>query len=283
MTEIDAIATVSEVVQTSENAIIFSCLPDMIIRTIFEWVETGENWILKYDDKTRRLQYKINMKKILRDFDAYTMNINEILFRRLYWKAKEVDIVIQDESCPGMEYTLTKVDDTFFGGKIIEQYIVFQRNDRDEYLHTFGSLEYSDDHITTPEYWYSETYYSYDKSKQQYKDKCSISHSHEHAGENYMNNTTRIVSVYIPEFTLDEMHEFKKYANEIGETEVAEIDVNLYRQFNITHWDYSSIILPKMNEINNTSYSFDFCISQIARMEFNPHLNVYEKIATEEE
>jgi hypothetical protein len=266
-----------------ENAIIFSCLPDMIIRTIFEWVETPTNWILKYDHETRKLQYKINMKKILRDFDDYTVHIDEILHRRLYWKAKPVDIVIQYESCPGIEYTLTKVDDDFYGGKIIEQYTVFQRNDRDEYLHTFGSLEYSDDDITTPQYWFSTTYYSYGKSNQQYKDRCSISHRLEHAGGNYLNNTTRIVSVHIPAFTLDEMHEFKKYANEIGEPGVAEIDVILYRQFDITHWDYSSVILPEMNEINNTQYSFDFCISQIARMEFNSHLNVYEKIATEEE
>jgi len=266
-----------------ENAIIFSCLPDMVIRTIFEWVETPTNWILKYDDKTRKLQYKINMKKILQDFDAYTVDIDEILHRRLYWKAKPIDIVIQDESCPGMEYTLTKVDDDFYGGKIIEQYTVFQRNDRDEYLHTFGSLEYSDDDITTPQYWFSTAYYSHGKSKQQYKDRCSISHSLEHAGGNYLNNTTRVVSLHIPAFTLDQMHEFKQYANEIGEPGVAEIDVMLYRQFDITHWDYSRVILPEMNEINNTQYSFDFCISQIARMEFNPHLNVYEKIATEEE
>jgi hypothetical protein len=202
-----------------------------------------------------------------------------------------------------MEYTLTKSDDSFYGGKIIEQYTVFQRNDRDEYLHTFGSLEYNDDDITTPQYWFSTTYYSHGDSNQLlscdenlspdnirtlplvpnsnvllYKARCTISHDRETTRENYLRNMTRVVSVNVPAFTLEQMHEFKQHANKIGDTGVHEIDVFLYRQFNITHYDYSAVILPEMNEINNTEYSFEFCVSQIARMEFNPHLNVYEKI-----
>jgi len=286
---------------------IFSFLPDMVIRVIFEWIETGANWILKYDHETRKLQYKINMKKILRDFDDYTVNIDEILHRRIYWKANPVTIVIYGENCTGMEYTLTKSDDSFYGGKIIEQYTVFQRNNRDEYLHTFGALEYSDDDITTPQYWFSTSYYSHGDSNQLlscvdnpspdnirtpapvpragptsdvllYKARCTISHDRETTRENYMRNMTRVVSVNVPTFTLEEMHDFKQYANKIGDTGVDAIDVLLYRQFKITHYDYSAVILPDMNEINNTEYSFEFYVSQIARMEFNPHLNVYEKI-----
>lgn len=301
MTEISTMTTLIPQTNDATNTM-FSFLPDMIIRIIFEWVEKDTNWILKYDHTTRKLQYKINMKKVVRDFDDYTVNIDEILHRRLYWVPKQVNVVIYGENCPGMEYTLTKIDDKFYGGKIIEQYIVFQRNDRDEYIRTLGALEYSDDDITTPQYWFSATYYSHGEANQLlfrddrlfpdnsqprklvpssgvplYKRRCSISHDPEHTGENYLHDMTRIVSVVVPAFTLEQMHEFKQRANELGDTGVDEIDLDLYRQFDITHYDYYTVILPGMNEINNTAYSFDFCVSQIARMEFNPHLNVYEE------
>lgn len=276
MTEISTMTTL--IPQTNDaTKPMFSFLPDMIIRIIFEWVEKDTNWILKYDHTTRKLQYKINMKKVVRDFDDYTVNIDEILHRRLYWVPKQVNVVIYGENCPGMEYTLTKIDDNFYGGKIIEQYIVFQRNDCDEYIHTFGSLQYSDDDITTPQYWFSATYYSHGEANQLYKGRCSISHDPEYTGQNYLRDMTRVVSVGMPAFTLEQMHEFKQRANELGDTGVDEIDLTLYRQFDITHYDYSSVILPEMNEINSTEYSFEFCVSQIARMEFNPHLNLYEE------
>ena len=277
MTEISTMPTLIPQTNDATNTM-FSFLPDMIIRIIFEWVEKDTNWILKYDHTTRKLQYKINMKKVVRDFDDYTVNIDEILHRRLYWVPKQVNVVIYGENCHGMEYTLTKIDDKFYGGKIIEQYIVFQRNDRDEYIRTLGALEYSDDDITTPQYWFSATYYSHGESNQLYKNICSISHDPQHTGQNYLHDMTRIVSVVVPGFTLEQMHEFKQRANELGDTGVDEIDLDLYRQFDITHYDYYSVILPGMNEINNTAYSFEFCVSQIARMEFNPHLNVYEEI-----
>ena len=281
MTEIRTMTTLIPQTNDATNTM-FSFLPDMIICIIFEWVENDTNWILKYDHTTRKLQYKINMKKVVRDFDDYTVNIDEILHRRLYWGAKQVNVLLYGENCPGMEYTLTKIDDKFYGGKIIEQYIVFQRNDRDEYIRTFGALEYSDDDITTPQYWFSTTYYSHGEANQPfpgnsrtrklvpssgvllYQGRCTISHDPDHTGQNYLHDMTRIVSVAVPAFTLEQMHEFKHRANELGDTGVDEIDLTLYRQFDITHYDYSSVILPGMNEINNTAYSFDFCVSQIA-------------------